>query len=193
MKRIFGDQAPGGQHVIVTIPPEQRQQVHGAQCTVRSAQSNMWLSQFPQSNMCTVHNAECTEQHVHHAQCTVHSAQYTVHSAKCDCHTSPRATCDCQFWRQAHRWYYTIGNNSNIERPQWQRWQWWHGTMAMSALTATMLMASESWCPTNGTIFHSINFNGIRKLVSREVQQMIQFSVQSITSGPSVRITSFDQ
>ena len=36
------------------------------------------------------------------------------------------------------------GNNSNIGTAQWQRWQRWHGTMAMSALTATMLMASES-------------------------------------------------
>ena len=47
----------------------------------------------------------------------------------------------------------------------------------MSALTATMLMAPESWSPVQAP----------------ELQQMIQFSVQSITFGPAIRMTPIDQ
>ena len=100
VKRIFGDQAAGGQHVIVTLPPEQHVIVH---------------------------------------------------------HSGDRRSVD---------------------------------TILQSAIIVTLKDHNGS----DGIIRHysnecadSNNVNGIRKLVSKEVQQMIQFSVQSITSGPSYK------
>ena len=91
VKRIIGDQAPGGQHVIVTLPPEQHVIVH--------------------------------------------------HS----------------------------GDRRSVDTTR-------HGTMTMSALTATMLMASESWCPSKSNKWYNFPFNQFLMVATKRPIEMINFS-----------------
>ena len=90
------------------------------------------------------------------------------------------------FQRRAQRWQSTMptmaiivtlehhnDNDGNVGTLQWQRWL---ATMAMKAMTATMLMASESWCPSKSNKWYNFPFNQFLMVATKRPIEMINFS-----------------